>query len=68
VYNSKLGSNKSNTIKAICIYYKRHYSRKRVKVKMFFTIFKKDSFAIEEKCESRELVSKDSISLNIKLA
>jgi hypothetical protein len=35
---------------------------------MFFTIFKKDSFAIEEKCESRELVSKDSISLNIKLA
>jgi hypothetical protein len=64
VYNSKLGSNKSNTIKAICIYYKRHYSRKRVKVKMFFTIFKKDSFAIE----SRELVSKDSISLNIKLA
>jgi hypothetical protein len=30
--------------------------------------FRKNGFAMEEKCESRELVFKDSIGLNIELA
>jgi hypothetical protein len=32
---------------------------------MFFTMFKKNSFTIKEKCESRELVFKDVINLKL---